>query len=134
MLWGDRRKLNQWSRILKHKMRTSLLLSIIALLPIAVNASSIDQNNSSPIVTNLNTFNNEWQQQITDGIGGLLSGVNLYSFGGPGDTVQVRIGVGSSFFSGTYSFATTAPLSPTAGAATFVDVSGAGIRLAPGEK
>jgi hypothetical protein len=103
----------------------------------AMSAAVLDQNNSqtSDPYGYVFSVGVEWQQQVADGIGGLLSGIELYdSFP---DTVQVRIGVGSGFYSGPYVFTTTATLSaPNAGppADNFIDTSAANIVLTPGEQ
>jgi hypothetical protein len=91
----------------------------------------------------------EWQQQVTDGMGGVLAGVEIfseqdcaqyYTFDCPYtdvDTVRVSIGLGPAPFNvngpsaGTFAFSTTVT---TSSSGTFVDTSAAGIDLTPGEK
>jgi hypothetical protein len=93
----------------------------------AVQASVIDQINP-PSNVGLNDAL-EWQQQVTDGIGGTLAGIELYTNSGQ-DDVAVSIGLGSGFFTGSFSFTTTATISS---GGTFIDTSAAGIDLTPGD-
>ena len=70
----------------------------------------------------------EWQQQVTSGLSGLLSGLTLY---GAGTNVTVRVNAGDGFYSGPYAFSQTVQL---ASGGTFVDTSAANIQLAAGQR
>jgi len=102
-----------------------VLMTLVFLT--SAQASVLDQNNP-PFNVGLND-SLEWQQQVTVGLGGTLAGITLYVNSGS-DTDLVRIGVGPAYFTGTYSFTTTVPIFA---AGTFIDTSGAGIQLNPGE-
>lgn len=113
----------------------SLILPLLALAGSA-QAGVIDQSNRQTY-TGLATFV-EFQQQVTDGIGGLLVGVDLYTATSPPDQDPavpeldtVSIGVGPGFFAGAFSFTTQAWIEP---GGTYIDTSAAGIYLTPGEK
>ena len=115
--------------------RCSLILPFLALAGSA-QAGVIDQSNPQTY-TGLATFV-EFQQQVTDGIGGLLVGVELYTAASPPDQDPavheldtVSIGVGSGFFAGAFSFTTQAWIEP---GGTYIDTSAAGIFLTPGER
>lgn len=70
----------------------------------------------------------EWQQQVTSGLSGLLSGLTLY---GAGTNVTVRVNTGDGFYSGPYAFSRTVQL---ASGGTFIDTSSANIQLAAGQR
>ena len=113
----------------------SLILPFLALAGSA-QAGVIDQSNLQTY-TGLATFV-EFQQQVTDGIGGLLVGIELYTAAFPPDQDPavheldtVSIGVGPGFFAGTFSFTTQAWIEP---GGTYIDTSAAGIYLTPGEQ
>jgi hypothetical protein len=113
----------------------SLILPFLAFAGTA-QAGVIDQSNPQTY-TGLATFN-EFQQQVTDGIGGLLVGIELYTAAFPPDQTPavheldtVSIGVGPGFFAGTFSFTTQAWIEP---GGTYIDTSAAGIYLTPGEQ
>ena len=107
-------------------IRLALLLTFLAFV-VSAQASVLDQNNP-PLNVGLND-GLEWQQQVKVGIGGDLAGITLYTNSGS-DTDLVRIGVGSAFFMGTYSFSQTVSISSTG---TFIDTSAANIMLNPGQ-
>src|SRR5579863_9261908 len=115
--------------------RLGLVLPFLALASTAQADSILDQSNLSSDFGGINPMI-EWQQQVTDGIDGVLAGVELYSFpncGAPGDcpdTVTVSIGLGTGFFSGSFAFTTTAAV---VSGGTFVDTSSADIYLTQGE-
>ena len=69
----------------------------------------------------------EWQQQVTAGLSGQLTGVTLY---GGGTDLTVRIATGGAFNPGPYAFTGTAHLTPTG---TFIDTSAANITLTAGD-
>jgi hypothetical protein len=108
-------------------------LSILPMLVIAVAAARadiiVDQNNSAGVGSGSLNDSFEWQQQVTDGIGGVLAGVELFTLDGT-DTVTVSIGLGSGFYMGPFAFTTTAAIGSDG---TFIDTSAAGIDLTPGE-
>jgi hypothetical protein len=92
-------------------------------------AAVIDQNNVG-FLNGVVNDTSEWQQQVTDGIGGQLSGVELYTASDVNDTFTVKIGIGSGFYTGPYAYTGTATVTH---AGTIVDTSAAGIYLTPGE-
>jgi len=114
----------------------SLILPFLAFAGSA-QAGVIDQSNPQTY-TGLATFV-EFQQQVTDGIGGLLVGVELYTTVSPPDDPSqavpeldtVSIGVGPGFFAGPFSFTIQAWIEP---GGTYIDTSAAGIYLTPGEQ
>lgn len=113
----------------------SLILPFLALAGSA-QAGVIDQSNLQTY-TGLATFV-EFQQQVTDGIGGLLVGIELYTAAFPPDQDPavheldtVSIGVGPGFFAGAFSFTTQAWIEP---GGAYIDTSAAGIYLTPGEQ
>jgi hypothetical protein len=108
-------------------IRLALLLTFLAVVVSAQAGTVLDQNNP-PGNLGLND-SLEWQQQVTDGIGGVLAGITLYTQSGS-DTDIVKIGVGPGFFFGTFAFTTTATIVP---GGTFIDTSAADIHLTPGE-
>jgi hypothetical protein len=100
----------------------------------------LDQNNppgTSP--SGLNDFL-EYQQQVTDGIGGILTGITLYTLDPTeSDTDTVRIAVIPTpasgppvFYTGAYAFSQTQTLNSPTG--TFINTSAANIVLTPGEE
>lgn len=112
--------------------RWTLILPLLALAGTA-QASVVDQQNLNT-GGGLNT-GLEWQQQVTDGIGGVLAGVVLYGTSYIYDTgndigATVSIGLGSGWYTGSFAFTTTATLTP---GGTFIDTSAANIVLTPGE-
>jgi hypothetical protein len=106
---------------------SALLLTFLAFAGSAHANSILDQNNP-PFNVGLND-GLEWQQQITVGLGGELSGITLYTNSGV-DTDLVRIGVGPAPFTSSYAFQTTVGISSTG---TFIDTSAANIMLNPGD-
>jgi hypothetical protein len=106
-------------------------LTVLMFLGFVVSAhanSILDQNNQPFGSLGLND-GLEWQQQITVGLGGNLSGITLYTISGT-DTDTIRIGVGSAPFSGQWAFETTVGIDSTG---TFIDTSSANIALNPGD-
>jgi hypothetical protein len=110
--------------------RTLLTLGFLALAGTAHATLILDQNNTlNEGNTKLNdSF--EWQQQVTDGVSGLLSGIELYTVSGS-DSVVVSIGVGPAFDPGPFAFSTTVTIGSSG---TFIDTSGANIMLTTGEE
>lgn len=106
--------------------RLSLFLSVL-VFALAAQANTLDQSNTGTGV-GLNDAS-EWQQQVTAGIGGTLAGIELYG-NYASDTDLVRIGLGSGFFTGAFTFSTTATINP---GGTFIDTSSANIVLNPGD-
>jgi PEP-CTERM motif len=105
-------------------------LTLLMFLGFVVSAqanSILDQNNP-PLNVGLND-GLEWQQQITVGLGGILSGITLYTQSGT-DTDLVRIGVGSAPFTGAWAFQTTVGINA---GGTFIDTSSANIALNPND-
>ena len=70
----------------------------------------------------------EWQQTVTVGVAGKLSGLTLY---GAGTNVTVRVNAGDGFYSGPYAFTQAVQL---AAGGTFIDTSAAGIQLGAGQR
>jgi hypothetical protein len=111
----------------------SFSLPFLALAGVAQAAMVLDQSN----VGNPSTYGGlndtfEWQQQVTDGIGGELAGVELFAQPAAGtDTVTVSIGLGPGFYTGPFAFTTIATITPSG---TFINTSAADIVLTPGEE
>jgi hypothetical protein len=108
----------------------ALVLTVLMFLAFGVSAhanSILDQNNP-PNNLGLND-QLEWQQQVTVGLGGILSGITLYTQAGT-DTDLVRIGVGSAPFTGNWAFSQTVGISA---GGTFIDTSSANIALNPND-
>jgi hypothetical protein len=103
------------------------LLMFLALV-VSAHANSILDQDNQPDNVGLND-SLEWQQQVTVGLGGILSGITLYTQSGT-DVDTVKIGVGPAFFTGQYSFETTVGIDSTG---TFIDTSSANIFLNPGD-
>ena len=81
------------------RIAQSAALSVATLFFVATNAHAvavIDQQNNAPLNVGYCTGACEWQQAITAGLTGQLTGVTLYGSG----VGQVRIGLGSGFYSG----------------------------------
>jgi hypothetical protein len=97
-------------------------------LAVPAHANSILDQDNPPNNVGLND-SLEWQQQVTVGLGGILSGITLYTQTGT-DMDTVKIGVGPGFFTGQYSFETTVAITSTG---TFIDTSAANIVLNPGD-
>lgn len=89
-------------------------------------AGVLDQNNPPSGSLGLND-SEEWQQQVTAGVGGRLEGITLYGWS-TSDLVQIN--TGSAFYSGRYAFSRTVNLSP---GGAFIDTSSANIFLKPGQ-
>lgn len=70
----------------------------------------------------------EWQQTVTAGVSGRLSGLTLY---GAGTNVTVRVNAGDGFYSGPYAFSQAVTLAP---GGAFIDTSAAGIDLSAGQR
>jgi len=70
----------------------------------------------------------EWQQTVTAGVAGRLSGLTLY---GAGTNVTLRVNAGDGFYSGPYAFTQAVQL---ASGGTFIDTSSANIQLAAGQR
>ena len=107
-----------------------VVLTVLMFLTFVVSAhanSILDQNNP-PGNVGLND-GLEWQQQITVGLSGVLSGITLYTQSGV-DTDLIRIGVGSAPFTGNWAYSTTANITSTG---TFIDASSANIVLNQGD-
>lgn len=103
------------------------LLMFVAFV-VSAHANSILDQNNPPNNVGLND-QLEWQQQITVGLGGILSGITLYTQSGV-DTDLVRIGVGPAPFTGSWAFQTTVGIGS---GGTFIDTSSANIALNPGD-
>jgi len=95
---------------------------------VSAHANSILDQNNPPNNVGLND-GLEWQQQITVGLAGALSGITLYTNFGT-DTDLVRIGVGPAPFTGQWAFQTTVGIGSSG---TFIDTSSANILLNQGE-
>lgn len=106
-------------------------LTVLMLLGFVVSAqanSILDQNN--PPSGNLGLNDGlEWQQQVTVGLAGTLSGITLYTINGT-DNDLVRIGVGSAPFTGNWAFQTNVGINS---GGTFIDTSSANITLNQGD-
>jgi hypothetical protein len=68
---------------------------------------------------------------VTDGIGGVLAGVELFNEAGSTDSLTVSIGLGSGFFTGPFAFTTNAAIAGYG--STYIVTSAADIDLTPGE-
>jgi hypothetical protein len=112
------------------RAKSVVWLTVLMLLGFVVSAqanSILDQNNP-PLNVGLND-GLEWQQQITVGLAGALSGITLYTNAGT-DTDTIRIGVGSAPFTGNWAFQTTVGINA---GGTFIDTSSANIILNQGD-
>lgn len=105
-----------------------LTLFMFVAFVVSAHANSILDQNNPPNNLGLND-NLEWQQQVTVGLGGILSGITLYTQSGV-DTDLIRIGVGSAPYTGSWAFQTTAGIGV---GGTFIDTSSANIALNPGD-
>ncbi len=101
-------------------------LAALALSGAAAHAAGVLDQQAQPFGGSLYE-GLEWQQQVTAGLSGLLSGVTLY---GNGTDLTVRIASGGAFNPGPYAFSGTAHLTPTG---TFIDTSAANITLSAGD-
>jgi hypothetical protein len=113
---------------------TRLLCAAFAVLGVAAagdvqGAPILDQTPTGPAAGFGLDDTLEWQQQVTDGIGGILAGVQLFT-APVADNLTVSIGLGPAP-TGAFAFTKTEAISPPPG--TFVDTSAAGIFLQPGE-
>src|ERR1041384_1642869 len=95
-------------------------LTVLMLLGFVVSAhpNSILDQDTPPNNLGLND-QLEWQQQVTAGLGGILSGITLWTQSGI-DTDLVRIGVGSAPLTGNWAFQTTVGIGS---GGTFIDTS-----------
>ena len=114
--------------MLRRKSAVWLTLLMFFALVVSAHANSILDQDNPPNNLGLND-QLEWQQQVTTGLGGILSGITLYTQAGV-DTDLVRIGVGSAPFTGNWAFEATVDINS---AGTFIDTSSANIALNPGE-
>lgn len=114
--------------MIRRKSVVCLTLLMFVGLVVSAHANSILDQNNPPLSVGLND-GLEWQQQVTVGLGGILSGITLYTNSGT-DVDTVKIGVGPGFFTGTYAFQTTVGINSTG---TFIDTSSANIALNPGD-
>lgn len=114
--------------MMRGKSAVWLTLLMFVAFVVSAHANSILDQNNPPGNVGLND-GLEWQQQVTAGLGGVLSGITLYTASGT-DVDTVKIGVGSGFFTGQYSFETTVGINA---GGTFIDTSSANIMLNPGE-
>ena len=113
------------------RRKSAVWLTMLMFVAFVVSAhanSILDQNNPASGSLGLND-GLEWQQQVTVGLGGILSGITLYTINGT-DTDTIKIGVGPAFFTGQYSFETTVGINA---GGTFIDTSSANIALNPGD-
>src|SRR5580698_2807733 len=111
-------------------MKHFLLILPLLMLSGAARADMIvDQNNTLDVGSGSVNDSFEWQQQVTDGIGGVLAGIELYTQDG-NDSVVVSIGLGSGFYSGPFAFTIDTVIGSSG---TFIDTSSANISLTPGE-
>ncbi len=69
----------------------------------------------------------EWQQQVTAGVTGQLTGITLF---GSGTDLTVRVANGGAFYAGPYAFTGAAHLSP---GGTFIDLTSANIQVTAGQ-
>jgi hypothetical protein len=114
--------------MLRGKSAVWLTLLMFLGFVVSAHANSILDQNNQPNNVGLND-GLEWQQQVTAGLGGILSGITLYTQSGT-DVDTIKIGVGPGFFTGQYAFETTVGISASG---TFIDTSSANIALNPGD-
>ncbi len=110
--------------------KSAVWLSLLMFLGFVVSAhanSILDQNNP-PNNVGLND-GLEWQQQVTTGVAGQLSGITLYTQSGV-DTDLVRIGVGDAYYNGQWAFQETVGIGA---GGTFIDTTAANILLSAGQ-
>jgi len=93
---------------------------------VALATPVIDQNNSSPLNVGYCTVGCEWQQEITAGLTGQLT--NLQLFGG--GMTQVRIANGNGFYNGPWAVDVNAQLNDT----SMIDLSAFDIFVTTGQK
>jgi hypothetical protein len=100
-----------------------VVAAVIALGASAASAAPVlDQNNTPNFNVGFCGGDCEWQQQVTAGVSGLLTGVEMFGFG----PEELRIGLGAAFSHGPFLFDQVVPV------ATVVDVSAAHIIVTAG--
>src|SRR5690348_18142678 len=84
----------------------------VLLTTAATTAEAVPVLDQSNPASGGESFNDslEQQQQVTDGIAGTLAGIELFALPGHSDTVTVKVGVGSGFYSGPFAFTASALL------------------------
>jgi len=102
-------------------------LAAASLTCTGAQAAGVLDQDSAPGGGNLGEFLN-WQQEVTSGMAGRLTGITLY---GLGTTALVRVAEGSGFHTGPFAFSQTVTL---ASGGTFIDTSAANIMLDAGEQ
>ncbi len=115
--------------------RIAAAVLALSTLPAVVHAASVlDQNNPVlPLYTSLsNSSNVVYEQSVTAGLTGQLSGIELYTVASPAvsDVVSIRVG-SSTVYSSTVSLAASNGSPFVTG--TFIDVSAANIALSAGQ-
>ncbi|MFZ0705812.1 MAG: PEP-CTERM sorting domain-containing protein [Candidatus Korobacteraceae bacterium] len=114
--------------MIRGKSAVWLTLLMFAGFVVSAQANSILDQNNPPNNVGLND-QLEWQQQITVGLAGELSGITLYTQSGT-DNDLVRIGVGSAPYTGAWAFQETVGIHA---GGTFIDTSSANIILNQGD-
>ena len=120
------------------------VLALSTLPAIAHAASVLDQNNPVlPLYTSLSNLSNVvYEQSVTAGLSGQLSGIELYTIASStfSDVVSIRVGAStvysstvslaassaSPFVTGTYIDVTSANITLNAGDTFYIDVAGSG--------
>jgi hypothetical protein len=123
---------SKWGNILNRfgKIAAGVVLSLgVSTLAMgaAQAAGVLDQSNTGPAAGLNGTL--EWEQQVTAGTSGVLTGITLF---GGATSLLVRIATGDGPSVGPYQFSETTALDGAA-LGTFIDTSAANINLTSGE-
>jgi hypothetical protein len=114
----------------------ALLLSLAA--PIAAQTGQLDQVSPTPTGATSAGFNGDaaslvWQAQVRAGLAGQLEGFTLRLTGNAGATLETRLRMAAGWTTTTPAFQATVAKATAGTEDVFVDVTGAGISVAPGQ-
>ncbi len=112
------------------KIVASLAAGMLALAAAsaAQAAGLLDQSNPGGSA-GLNGVGHQWQQEVTAGVGGRLTGITLWG----GGSARVRIAEGDAFNAGPFAFSQLVAFAPNNPAGLFIDTRAANIILSAGE-
>ncbi|MEW5684670.1 MAG: PEPxxWA-CTERM sorting domain-containing protein [Pseudomonadota bacterium] len=105
----------------------TIIAAVVMLVSGAARAAPVLDQQAAPFGGYLYEGLN-WQQTVTAGVAGQLSGLTLY---GAGTNVTVRVSPGQGFYAGPFAYSQNVQL---ASGGTFIDLSAAGIQLAAGDR